>query len=90
MQWTAGPQRETQTKLASSGTGLLQHRTETLTLAVSVALLKPLLYFFYGRTGGEGTLETPGYNPMQIKITQSPVRVSENSFSLDITRIPLP
>lgn len=46
-----------------------------------LALLKPQLLFFYGNTGGGENLETRGFNSMQIKITCSPMWVSENHFS---------
>lgn len=40
-----------------------------------------------GREGG-GTLETQGFNSMQINVTHSLGQISENSFSCDIARSP--
>lgn len=56
----------------------------------TLTLLELQLHFFYGRTEGEGTLETQGFNSTQMKIIPSPMQVSEYSFSWYITRIPLP
>lgn len=61
--------------------------------ALILALLKTQLDFFLGKTKGNGTLETQGFESTEIKLSATshpPVRVSENSFSHDITRNPLP
>ena len=39
---------------------------------------------------GRGALELKGFNSMQINITNSLIRISENCFTRDIMRIPLP
>lgn len=49
-----------------------------------LALLKPQLYFFYGRAKGNRTLGNLGVNSTEIKlstISHPPIWVSENSFS---------
>lgn len=58
------------------------------TLALILALLKHQLDFFHGWTRGIRTLEIEGFNSMQIKIAHSPMQVSENPFSMDISRTP--
>lgn len=55
-------------------------------MALILALLRANWDFFYGGMEGYGALATQGCNFTQINATQSPVRVSENSFSHSITR----
>lgn len=59
-------------------------------MTLILALLKTQLDFSLGGPEGDGTLETKGLNSSQINISHSPMQVSENSFSPDIARSPLP
>lgn len=79
-------------KLSSPDAGLDYAKLEQRlwAVALTLALLKTRLDFFQGRMEEEGTLETQGSNSIQISITHSPVEVSENPCSHDITRSPLP
>lgn len=89
-QWADGMQWKTQAKQAcywSRFSSIMERRLWTLVLIFP--LLKPQLHVFYYWTKGNGMLENQGFNSTSIKISHSPMRLSENSFSWDITRIPL-
>lgn len=59
-------------------------------MAFILALLKTGLDFSQDRMEENGTLETQGFNSTEIKITHPPFGGSENSFSRDIARTPIP
>lgn len=58
-------------------------------MVLILAQLKTWLDVFLGGMEGDGNLETQEINFTQINTIHSPMQVSENSFSCDITRSPL-
>lgn len=66
---------------------------QTLATALILGLVKLQLDVFHGGSEGNETLRTHGCNSIEIKLSTTshpPRRISENSFSRDIARSPLP
>lgn len=65
----------------------LQRRAETLGTGFDPSPAEDEMGLFHGRTAGVGTLETQGFNSID---TSSSMGASENCYSSDTPRSPLP